>query len=122
MMLCVADAQGFCLHCGKLLPFANQDSLCGRSKPHGIGTHLKILLRRVFIKSYACCKCSQMARHMNKWSAAEARANIDKILEVMRLEANKRGLPFLDALARKLVNRAIANAEEEARRMQSSSG
>lgn len=58
-----------------------------------------------------------MAKQMNRWGPEEARNNASKILEVMRTEAARRGLPFTDFIAMRILNRAIANAEAEAKRM-----
>ena len=116
-MLCNPDSQGFCSRCGKLLPFAGLPAKCGRLHPHGIGSHLKIVLRKVGIKGIAGCNCSQNARKINKWNADEAEARIEQIVEMMKGEASVRGIPFSRTLAALVVRRAISNHRAEARRM-----
>lgn len=116
-MLCNRDSQGFCSRCGKLLPFSGQPAKCGRVHPHGIGSHLKIILRKVGIKGIAGCNCSQNARKINKWDANEAEARIEQIVEMMKGEAAVRGIPFSRTLAILIVRRAISNHRAEAQRI-----
>lgn len=112
-MRCTPNLQGYCTRCGKLLPFPGFPASCGRPRPHGIGSHLKVMLRRVGIKSLEMCDCSKHAREINKWTADEAQARIDKIIDMMRSEAQKRGIVFVDSFARLIVRRAIANHRAE---------
>jgi len=116
-MYCIPDTNGFCERCGKLIPFLNMDSLCGRKKPHGIGSHLKVILRRLGIRSGAGCNCSSNARKINKWNADEAEAGMGRIVEMLKTEAAARGLPFSVSLARLIVRRAISNHREESKRI-----
>jgi len=52
---------------------------------------------------------------MDAWGPDECSKpeRIDEVVAVMRSEAAARGLPFLDAVGRMLVRRAIANARRE---------
>lgn len=90
--------------------------MCGRSKPHGIGSHLKILLRRFGLHAGPGCGCNAAAKRMNAWTPDEAEARKAEILAVMREEASRRGLPFSETIATLIVRRAIANARKEAAR------
>jgi len=119
-MRCTPDLQGYCKRCGKIQPFSGFTALCGRSKPHGIGSHLKVMLRRVGIKSLEACDCSKHAREINKWTAEKAELRIQKIIEMMRGEAQTRGIAFSGSLASLIVRRAIANHRAECRRMEAS--
>lgn len=92
--------------------------MCGRSKPHGIGSHLKIILRRFGLHAVAGCGCNAAAKKMNAWTPDEAEARKAEILAVMREEAEKRGLPFSEAVGTLIVRRAIANARKEANRVE----
>jgi hypothetical protein len=53
---------------------------------------------------------------MDLWGCDEASKpeRIEEVVKVMREEATARGLPFLDAVGRMLVRRAIANARRNA--------
>jgi len=55
-----------------------------------------------------------MASQMDAWGCDECSKpeRIKEVVGVMREEAKARGLPFLDAAARLLVRRAIANARK----------
>lgn len=119
-MRCIPDLLGYCKRCGKIQPFSGFTALCGRSKPHGIGSHLKVMLRRVGIKSLEACDCSRHAREINKWTAQEAESRIDAIIGILRGEAQSRGIAFSDSLARLIVRRAIANHRTECQRMEAS--
>ena len=78
----------------------------------GPGTELAKLLKRFGIDASPQCKCRSMARQMDAWGPDECSRpeRIDEVLAVMRAEAAKRRLPFLDAAGRMLIRRAIANA------------
>jgi hypothetical protein len=78
----------------------------------GPGTELRKLLKRFGITATPGCKCNSMALQMDQWGCDECAKpeRIEEVLAVMRAEAAKRGLPFLDAAGRLLIRRAIANA------------
>lgn len=117
-MLCKFDEQGFCTRCGRLRPFAKLDAVCGREKPHGIGSHLKIILRRLGIKGGSSCNCSKNARNLNGWDADAAEARTHEIVGMLQNEAKARGFPFSYSVARLIVRRAISNHRAEVRRIE----
>jgi len=84
--------------------------------PHGPGTELSRLLKRFGIKPTPTCQCRAKAAQMDAWGPDEASKpeRIDEVVKVMREEATARGLPFLDAVGRMLVRRAIQNARRNA--------
>ena len=88
------------------------------SSPCRAGTELATLLGKFGIKAEEKgCACRRHAAHMDAAGCDWCDENIDTIVGWLREEAGKRGLPFLDAAARLLVRRAIANARKaEARR------
>jgi len=81
----------------------------------GPGTELSRLLQRFGISPTPTCSCRAKAAEMDRWGCDEAAKpeRIDEVVSVMRAEAAARGLPFLDAVGRMLVRRAIANARRE---------
>lgn len=81
---------------------------------HGPGTELKKLLASIGITSTPDCSCNRVAAEMDQWGADECEKpeRQDYILAAMRENAEKRGLPFLDAAGRFLIRRAIKNARK----------
>lgn len=79
---------------------------------HGPGTELSRLLKRFGIEPTPTCQCRAKAAQMDAWGPDECERpeRIDEVVAVMRAEAAARGLPFVDAVGRMLVRRAIANA------------
>jgi len=79
---------------------------------HGPGTELSRLLKRFGIEPTPTCSCRAKAAEMDAWGCDECARpeRIDEVVAVMRAEAQARGLPFLDAVGRMLVRRAISNA------------
>jgi hypothetical protein len=82
----------------------------------GPGAELKKLLAGwpFFFKITPTCKCNARARHMDSMGVAWCETNIDTVLGYLREAAAERKLPFLEAGARMLVRRAIANAKRKA--------
>jgi hypothetical protein len=78
----------------------------------GPGTELSKLLGRFGLAEKPGCKCKSTAAQMDRWGCDECAKpeRVEEVLAVMRAEAAKRGLPFLDAAGRLLIRRAIANA------------
>lgn len=74
------------------------------------GAALKSLLAKFLLVPQGDCGCSERAAEMDRQGCDWCEANIDTIVGWLREEATKRGLPFLDAAGRLLVQRAIANA------------
>lgn len=85
-------------------------------KENGPGTELKRLLAGwpFYVTSSPDCSCNRVAREMDIWGADECERpeRMDYILAAMRENAEKRGLPFLDAAGRFLIRRAIKNARK----------
>lgn len=79
------------------------------------GTALAKLLARFGINAdEKGCKCKSRAARMDAAGCDWVEANIDTVVGWLREEAQKRGLPFLDAAGRLLVRRAIKNARKAA--------
>jgi len=85
----------------------------------GPGSELKRLLSWLGIKPKAKCKCNERAAEMDRQEAADpgwCERNIDTIVGWLREEAEARGLPFVDAVGRVVVRRAIARAARRIKR------
>lgn len=82
----------------------------------GPGTELSKLLKRFGIEPTPTCQCRAKAAEMDAWGPDECSKpeRIEEVVAVMREEAAARGLPFLDAVGRLLVRRAIKNARRAA--------
>ena len=94
---------------------------------YGPGTELSKLLKRFGIEPTPTCSCRAKAAQMDAWGCDECAKpeRVDEVIAVMREEAGKRGLPFLDAAGRMLVRRAISRAraiEREAENSRSQEG
>jgi hypothetical protein len=85
-------------------------------RAHGPGTELSKLLKRFGISPTPTCSCRAKAAQMDAWGCDECSKpeRIDEVVAVMRAEAQARGLPFLDAVGRMLVRRAIKLARKNA--------
>lgn len=82
----------------------------------GPGTELSKLLKRFGISPTPTCSCRAKAAQMDAWGCDEASKpeRIEEVVAVMREEAKARGLPFIDAVGRMLVRRAIKLARKNA--------
>jgi hypothetical protein len=82
----------------------------------GPGTQLSRLLKRFGIEPTPTCSCRAKAAEMDAWGADECEKpeRIEEVVAVMREEAARRGLPFVDMAGRLLVRRAIRNARKAA--------
>ena len=89
-----------------------------RVQPTGPGTHLSRFLRRFGIDAAPGCKCRSMAAKMDNQGCAwcESDQGMAEILEAMRTEAGKRGLPFIDGVGKLLVRQAVRAARRESER------
>jgi hypothetical protein len=91
-----------------------------RMKPkpvgHGPGTELKKLLKKwLGIVATPDCPCNRHAEEMDRQELAHpgwCEENMDKIVGWLRTEAEKRKLPFIDAVGRRVVWWAISNARK----------
>jgi hypothetical protein len=81
---------------------------------HGPGTELSKLLKKIGIEPTATCACRAKAAEMDALGPDEYSKpeRIEEVVAVMREEAKTRGLPFIDAVGRMLVKRAIHNARK----------
>lgn len=83
---------------------------------HGPGAELKKLLAGwpFRITSSPDCSCNRVAGEMDSWGPDECERpeRVEYILAAMRENAERRGLPFLDAAGRFLIKRAIKNARK----------
>jgi hypothetical protein len=76
----------------------------------GVGTEIKAILASVGIVADSGCSCNARAAEMDRQGVEWCEDNIGTIVEWLRLQAEARGLPFLDAAGRLLVRLAIRNA------------
>lgn len=74
------------------------------------GTELKRLLHRFGIRATANCRCNRYTELMDHKGCSWCLQNIELLIDVMKIEAEKRGLPFLRCLGRGLVRRAVRTA------------
>lgn len=74
------------------------------------GQELKKLLRKIGIVASPNCECNKRAKFMDTQGVQWCEDNIDTIVEWLKIEAEKRKLPFIELAAKILVKKAIANA------------
>lgn len=82
------------------------------SSPYGAGTILSNMLSMIGIKSNPNCMCRQRAIYMNEQGPDWCEQNINLIMKWLKEEAEKRKLPFIETVAKLLVNRAISIARK----------
>jgi hypothetical protein len=75
--------------------------------PYGPGTILSQMLATIGIKSTPSCACRRHAIEMNEKGPDWCDQNMDKILEWLKEESVKRGIPFVQTAARLMVSRAV---------------
>ena len=76
----------------------------------GTGTELKKLLALFGIKSSPTCACNAKAAYLDHAGDDWCEENVETIVEWLKEEAARRGLPFFSTAGRMLVKRAIANS------------
>jgi hypothetical protein len=84
--------------------------------PHGPGTELKALLKRVGIVASPGCSCNTRAKLMDANELKEpgwCEKNLETICNWLQEEATKRKLPFLRMAGKILVRKAIRNARKK---------
>ena len=122
------DDDMVCRRCGRKAQTRTTKSNCAL-KPEAIvtatarpGTELHDLLGRFGLTASGDCKCTSRAALMDANGCDWCEANIDEIVGWLRESAAERGLPFLDAVGRVLIRRAIHNArrKEQARAQEAS--
>ncbi len=105
----------------KLLELANGDlqSLLQKQfprtledDPYGPGSILASMFSAIGIKSTPTCSCRRHALEMNKNGIEWCESNLDTICGWLQDECKKRGIPYVDAVARMVVNRAIKKAKK----------
>jgi hypothetical protein len=80
--------------------------------PHGPGTVLSQMIKKVGIIMHEGCSCKRHAIEMNTKGNDWCEKNIDTIVGWLRMEANRRNLPFMDALGKLIVQRAIKKSRK----------
>lgn len=75
--------------------------------PYGPGTILSEMLSALGIKVIQNCPCRRHAIEMNTKGPDWCEKNIDTILGWLREESSNRNLPFVEAVAKLIVQRAI---------------
>ena len=106
-----------CARCGRETKCRSESVLATCNAPQsGPGTELSKLLKRLGIEPTPTCQCRAKAAEMDALGPDECSKpeRIEEVVAVMREEAAARGLPFLDAVGRLLVKRAIRNARRAA--------
>lgn len=94
------------------LKAASDDTPIARPSRSGPGTELKKLLARLGIVASPGCSCNAMAARMDAAGPDGSESMLGDVLAVMKAEAAKRGIPWIEAAARLLVKRAIRNARK----------
>jgi len=79
------------------------------------GTILKHWLAALMFKVTPNCRCNDRARIMDDRGCDWCEDNLMRIVDWLREEAEKRGIPFVQSIAAILVKRAISAARKEAR-------
>lgn len=77
------------------------------SDPHGPGTILSGMLSVLGIKAIQNCPCRRHAIEMNTKGPDWCEENIDTILGWLKEESSNRNLPFVETVAKLMVQRAI---------------
>ena len=80
--------------------------------PNGPGSILTNMLSTIGIKSTSNCACRRHAIEMNDKGADWCEENMDKILSWLKEESAKRKLPFVESVAKMMVNKAISKSRE----------
>jgi hypothetical protein len=75
--------------------------------PNGPGSILTGMISALGIKSTSTCSCRRHALQMNEEGPDWCEQNIDTILNWLKDESQKRSLPYVETVARVMVNRAI---------------
>lgn len=91
----------------------------GYLRPCGPGCQLKRLLASAGIHGHPGCKCDARAAVMDAWGPDECGKpeQFAQIVGWLAEEAAIRGVPFVEAAARLVVMRAIANARRHAKKL-----
>lgn len=80
--------------------------------PNHPGTVLSKMIKSVGIQMSDSCSCKRHAIEMNDNGNDWCEQNIDTIVGWLREEAKHRNLPFMDAIGKMLINRAIKKSRK----------
>ena len=80
--------------------------------PYGPGTILASMFSAIGIKSTPTCSCRRHALEMNKNGIEWCEENVSTICGWLKEECEKRKIPYVDTVARMVVNRAINKAKK----------
>jgi hypothetical protein len=80
--------------------------------PNHPGTILSKMIKSVGIQMTDSCSCKRHALEMNEHGNDWCEQNMDTVVGWLREEASRRGLPFMDALGKLLVGRAIKKSRK----------
>lgn len=80
--------------------------------PHGPGTILAQMIKSVGIQMTENCSCRRHAIEMNKQGNDWCEKNMDTIVGWLRDESKRRKLPFIDAIGKLVVGRAIKKSRK----------
>jgi hypothetical protein len=80
--------------------------------PNHPGTVLSKMIKSLGIKMTDTCSCRRHALEMNEKGNDWCEQNIDTIVGWLREEAQRRNLPFLDAIGKLMVGRAIKKSRK----------
>lgn len=80
--------------------------------PDGPGSILTSMISTLGIKSTSNCACRRHAIEMNEKGNEWCEQNMDTILSWLKEESKKRNLPYVDTVARMMVNKAISKSKK----------
>jgi hypothetical protein len=80
----------------------------------GAGTYLTRWLGWAGIRATPGCGCADLAAKMDAMPPDWTLEHLAEVVDAMRAEASRRGLPFSAAIARALVRRAVRKAKARA--------
>lgn len=80
--------------------------------PYGPGSILASMFSAIGIKSSPTCSCRRHALEMNMKGIEWCEQNVDTICGWLQEECKKRNIPYVEAVAKMVVNRAINKAKK----------
>lgn len=92
----------------------NQRTMPQGGAASGPGTELKKLLARIGITASPTCPCNERARQMDSWGPEECLKRLNEISGWLAEEASKRKLPYIPAMGKALIRRAVSIAKHKA--------
>lgn len=82
----------------------------------GVGGHMKQLFSFFMIHAGPDCPCHQHAEEYDRWGPDQCEDNLPLILDRLHEQATLRRLPFVRAIAERLVRYCIKQARRDLRR------